>query len=206
MEGKICSKCKLLKDFKVFSKTKKKPCGGGWYYNSWCNLCRAESNRLKSGAKKKCFTVVTADTKVCGLCKECLPHKYFSKSSRGSGGLSSYCKACHANRYRCPEKSRKATKRYRESNREVYLANHRISQFKRRQNLSVVDDGTLTKEVLAQIYNKDTCYWCKRYTFRGDRTLEHIVELISGGVHGISNCTMACHSCNSARLNRGVTK
>ena len=186
----------------VFSRIKRKT-SGGWYYNSWCNSCRTENNRLRSGSKKRRFSKVTETTKECTYCWEALPHSEFSPSTRGSRGLASRCRTCNNKTInRSLDKGREATKRYRENNREKYLASHRVTQFNRRNTIRVVDDGTLTEEVLISIYAKEFCHWCKDKVPRELRTLEHVIELSRGGVHGVSNCTMACFSCNSKRINK----
>lgn len=38
--------------------------------------------------------------------------------------------------------------------------------------------------------------------FPSNYSLEHIIELSNGGIHGVSNINMACISCNSSRLNK----
>lgn len=199
--SKTCSKCHREKDENLFSRTKKRG-AGGWYYNSQCNPCRVEGNRVSTGAKKKRLSVLTSTTKECTVCWSVLPHESFSLASRGSGGLATACKPCNNLRIKDPEKVRQATTKYRVTHRFKYLAAHRVTQYNRKNLIKIVADGTLTEDVLKGIYDESLCCWCKEETPPEERTLEHVRELNNGGIHGVSNCDMACFSCNSKRLNK----
>lgn len=138
-------------------------------------------------------------------CRDCQEEKAFSefyKTKRGTHGLNAYCKVCYKERYHDKEKARQRTAKYREANPERWRAFHRLHQFNRRSNIAATDDGTVTDEVLKSIYETESCYWCQDYTEPDKRTLEHIIELNDGGHHSITNITMACQPCNSARLGR----
>lgn len=201
---KKCSKCREIKELDKFSVIKRNVDGTPKYYNSWCNVCRVNNNRLQKGVAKRIFTVIDylSEHKECGSCHMMLSFTEFSPSSRGSGGLAAYCKPCHKLRYYDKTKAKEATQRYRDNNRFKWRAAHRLNQFNRRSLIKATNDGSLTNEVLAEIYSKEHCYWCGKFTDEKDRTLEHIIELSNGGKHSVSNVTMACKSCNSSRLNK----
>lgn len=202
---KTCSKCTLSLSLECFSVTKRDITGAPLYYNSWCNSCRTAQNRERLGRCKRPKPLEEVGKKQCLHCQSLLPLEQFSASKRGRGGKSAYCRPCQSERYRDAGKSREATARYRLKNSERWKSLHRLHQFKRRHKIEATSDGTVTDEILLQIYNTPLCFWCKEETPQKDRTLEHITELCSGGKHTEDNVTMACKSCNSRRLNRDGT-
>lgn len=199
-----CTKCETEKDDDQFYQNPKTG-----YWQSWCHPCKKEheqQRRIAKGVVPKEFTIVTGTHKSCAECKESLLHSEFSSSTRGSGGLSAYCKPCektrYGERYYDKEKGRLYTAAYRERHPERWRALHRITQFNRKAKIKAVDDNTLTSEVMNGIMASPNCFWCKEDIPETNRTLEHIVELSNGGLHGVSNCTMNCFSCNSSRPNK----
>lgn len=203
---KMCSKCKNVSDISKFSVTKRNPDGSVKYYNSWCNSCRTKDRRDKEGCceRMKSKVDLVREEKECSHCKQLLAFSQFSPSKRGSAGLSAYCRLCHKARYHDKEKARIATQSYRERNRFHWRVLHRINQFNRRSLIKVTNDGTVTREFIDAIYNKEYCCWCGEFVEPKSRTLEHIIELSCGGKHSSENIDMACFSCNSSRFNRGV--
>lgn len=205
---KKCSVCAELKDETCFSPTKRNEDGSVKYRHSQCNACRTTSNRIREGWNKRVKSEVDLEsqTKQCADCKIKFEFSMFSKSTRGSAGLSAYCKACHKKRYSDKEKSRLYTATYRANNLEWWRSLHRLHQHNRKSLIKASEDGTVTKEFTKSVYAQEVCYWCECYIEEGDRTLEHIIELSNGGLHSADNITMACFSCNSSRFNKGVTK
>jgi 5-methylcytosine-specific restriction endonuclease McrA len=102
------------------------------------------------------------------------------------------------------EKARAATKKYRKENAEVYKANHRLHQYKRRTKMEASSDGTLTQAFLETLYRTLFCSYCFKYTVESDRTLDHVVPLSKGGLHSASNAVMACRSCNCSKRDKLV--
>jgi 5-methylcytosine-specific restriction endonuclease McrA len=43
------------------------------------------------------------------------------------------------------------------------------------------------------------CYWCKRLTAPGERHVDHIEPLATGGAHAAGNLCVACTDCNLAK-------
>jgi hypothetical protein len=197
---RTCTKCEELKtnDQFVFNdKTK------SWH--SWCRPCKtstAKVQRVASGIEPKTFSVVTETEKSCNHCKEFKPHSEFYPSARGAGGLAAYCNSCSKEKYYDKEYSRNKVMEYRERNSDRYRAMHRLHMYNRRAKIKAVDDKTLTGEAVKFIMTISTCFWCKEEIPADKKTLEHIVELSNGGLHGVSNCTMSCFSCNSSRPNK----
>lgn len=67
---------------------------------------------------------------------------------------------------------------------------------------AMVRDGTLTPDVVRRLFaTASTCPYCERLMARDDKTLDHITPVSLGGVHGISNVTVCCYSCNSRKHN-----
>lgn len=197
---KTCSKCNQKVPLKLFSCTKKNEDGTCRYYNSWCNSCRTLNNRKRLNSTERPKSIVSESMKECLRCKILKPFIEFSPSERGKIGLSSYCKNCATRSSK--ESSRKNTKKYREVNRARYLAQHRINMFNRRNKIKAQTDNTVTDDFLKFLYQQEYCCWCNEYVEESLRTLEHVVELSNGGLHSVSNITMACFSCNSKRLNK----
>lgn len=193
-----CTKCKQEKNTNRFQLYKGKP-------NGWCRECKTKhekERRRNKGAKEKRYSIVIDGMKSCMTCNTMKPLQDFSPSTRGKGGVASYCKECLNRKNRTEEnrsKARKTTAKYRKDNRERYLAMHRLHQFNRKALTKAVSDGTLTDSVLKEIYATEKCYYCHNVIPRELRTLEHKIPLSKGGIHGILNVTMACFSCNSSK-------
>ena len=205
-EFKRCSKCRSEKELVNFSVTKRNEDGSAKYRNSWCTDCRVADNRKRLGYSKLEKSIVDFDNEIkqCACCKDMFPFTEFPPAKRGSANLAAYCKSCAKDKYYDKDKAKDYTQSYRDRNRNRWRALHRINQFNRRSLIRASEDGTVTSDFVDGIYAEEICYWCNQFTDEGDRTLEHIIELSNGGLHSSSNITMACSSCNSARLNKGV--
>jgi 5-methylcytosine-specific restriction endonuclease McrA len=188
----ICSKCKRPKAKDQYQNERPGQCRE-------CRTKDAAVSRRKSGMQEKKYSVIEDNKKLCMHCKTMIDLSEFSKTSRGLGGLSAYCKCCANVRYYDKEKGRIATAKYRVVNRETHLASHRIRMFERRNRVKVTSDGSLNAGVLRQLYAKETCCYCGEYVSVENRTLDHIVPLISGGSHSIDNVDMACWTCNCSK-------
>lgn len=197
---KICTKCLETKNISTFSCTKKNIDGTCKYYNSWCNSCRTENNRERNGSTPKPKAIIVDNGKSCLQCNIIKPLTEFSPSKRGKLGRSSYCRGCQPRNSR--ENARKSTQRYRERHQSRYRAAHRLNMLKRRSDIAALSDGTVTDEFLEFVYAQTICCWCETFIEENQRTLEHLMELSSGGLHSIFNINMACRSCNSARKNK----
>jgi 5-methylcytosine-specific restriction endonuclease McrA len=98
---------------------------------------------------------------------------------------------------RNPEKRAKATKKYRESNRELY--NHYSLQ--RKAKLMNCKSYQVTDQELRKLYS-NACVACGS-TKR--QSLDHIIPIDLGGSHSIGNLQTLCLSCNSSKRNRVMT-
>jgi 5-methylcytosine-specific restriction endonuclease McrA len=80
----------------------------------------------------------------------------------------------------------------------------------KRSRLKNQADGSLTDSVLAKLYSAATnCAYCQikltrrsRKTRQTDATIDHVIPLVLGGQHSISNVVVCCSLCNSKKGNR----
>lgn len=170
-----------------------------------CKKCIRIRNRKAAsdrGVKEKFIPVVTDTHKQCITCKELKLLGEYSGSPRGRKGKSSYCKPC-ASMYQLSKVSKKErrekTQKYRDNNREWWRFLHRLNQYNRRTKLDNQSDGTVDREFMIKLYSIERCYYCKEFIPKSKRTCEHIQPLNKGGIHGKSNITMSCLSCNSIK-------
>ena len=155
------------------------------------------------------------EVRECSKCHKLKPYKDFQCFK---GQPSGWCRACKtaselARRQRGPHKprpvaaprsvrmakSRAHTARWRRENREFYLERHRLHQFKRRYKIAATEDGTVTREFVAELYERLNCFYCDEPTIREHRTLDHKTPLSRNGIHSASNCEMACFGCNCSK-------
>lgn len=188
----LCPKCDVLQEVSCFQK------GRGW-----CRSCRTQKEkerRAATGVKPKVMSYLSGGHKFCVDCKTMQPEANFQKASRGTGGLSAYCKPCARLRFK-PEKSsvRAATAAYRERHPERWKASHRLHQFKRREAQEAASDGTVSDEVLKALYATQHCYYCHLEVTMKFRTVDHKTPLIRGGLHSAVNLVMACRPCNTSK-------
>jgi 5-methylcytosine-specific restriction endonuclease McrA len=105
-----------------------------------------------------------------------------------------------------PDKVREAQRKYRQSHPEIYreatkkyyLANPEVKRALERKRKARKHDNAIfyisTKE-LKSLY-AGPCSYCGA---SGEMTLDHVVPISKGGVHGVSNLVPACNSCNSSK-------
>lgn len=205
---KICTSCNLSKTIDNFgsnnySKDK---------LNYVCNSCRAQyekNRRISIGiVPTPVPKVPDCEHKECLDCKNIKHIDDYPNSSRGRLGKGSYCRACVKERCRenrsnpnYKESARIATQKYRDKNREHWRSLHRINQFNRKNACKAVSDGTVTSKFMQELYATPICCWCKKEIPINERTAEHVIPLVRGGVHSASNLKMACLSCNSSKIN-----
>ena len=92
---KTCSKCRIEKPLDDFHKNAKGKLGR----DQACKPCRLAMNEAYAQRCKASARPVV-ETRRCPRCATTKPADGFYKNSRTPDGLSSYCKACHADRGR----------------------------------------------------------------------------------------------------------
>lgn len=195
---RFCKQCKVWLDVSLFQ------CDRANRYHYECKKCTLFLTREGTFSK----SVIIGSEKLCLECHKLKDISLF-KPGRGIGDIQAYCMPCL--KIRGQRKYKKEKAKYRErsykwriDNREVYLAQHRIHQFNRENQIKAQSDGTVTEDFLKEIYATNNCFYCERETPRDDRTLEHLVPLSRGGLHSIYNIEMACVNCNSSRQHKTV--
>jgi 5-methylcytosine-specific restriction endonuclease McrA len=76
---------------------------------------------------------------------------------------------------------------------------------KRFQQAISQSDGTLSVEFLGRMFAEaegKSCPYCGEYMNRRTKTLDHMVPLNKGGVHGTINVLISCSRCNSSKRDR----
>ncbi|MBI4902888.1 MAG: HNH endonuclease [Acidobacteria bacterium] len=76
---------------------------------------------------------------------------------------------------------------------------------KRLQQAINQSDGTLTVEFLGRMFAEaegKPCPYCGEYMNRRTKSLDHMVPLNKGGLHGTVNVIICCSRCNSAKRDR----
>lgn len=198
--AKTCSKCGKSKVADSFSPAKNMKDG----LSSWCKECRKNleaERRAAKGITPKKRPFVGEGEKQCLDCMAIKPIDQFSPTERGRLGRSAYCKKCSRERSFGSnlDSKRKATQRYRDSNRERWRATHRERMRERREAERKADTGLVSKEFLDDLYATETCHYCGRPTKPEDRTKDHAIPLSRGGEHAPSNLVMACLHCNTSK-------
>lgn len=204
---KACSKCSVVKPFEMF--TPQKEMRDGW--SSWCKRCKAEleaQRRLTRNIRPRAKPIVSnGSKKECLWCHQVLGLSSFPRNKRGRCGRGSYCTNCTRQYHRQPKfrtKHRDATRRYRAKHQERWRFLHRCNMAARRASKRNADTGRVTKEFLLKLYETEICHYCRSFTPRECRTMDHIKPLSKGGLHDPNNLVMACGSCNFSKNNRDL--
>jgi hypothetical protein len=194
---KVCSKCKVEKDEWEFYRCQKT---GGT--RSQCKDCLDESSR-NSREKNKALNadvdVYDGTDRLCSKCKEVYPKekRYWEKSNSGPGGLSSWCLMClkpSKNGYRNTGDlatdivgrvlkkwtDERRGKRNKKDNAEPWIDHSEADFFDmlvRQQARCDVSDVPLTPENVS---------------------IDHIIPIVKGGTHELSNLRLVAWSVNGA--------
>lgn len=130
--------------------------------------------------------------KLCTHCRLLKPHDAFWKTK-------SRCIPCKQKYPVDKARHRENCRRYRQRHAETWRARQRVQNAKRRQNIEVRDDGTVTVQFLKALYTQETCYYCQQPTPKKLRSADHKHPISLGGEHSAANLVMACRSCNSSK-------
>lgn len=153
---------------------------------------------------------MASSNKVCTKCLIKKPLSDFYKLSHTKDGYDYKCKSCN---YAANKKHRSTIsgkkyysqlqKQYRQSDQykqylasDVGVATMRRKKYKRRTlEKKVCQLSAADIQLLSKIFS-DRCLYC------GDNiklTYDHVIPLSRGGDTSISNCVIACKSCNSSK-------
>lgn len=163
-----------------------------------CKPCQMVERSRKAQVAAAAVTKLT-DTKVCTCCG-LTKHIYdFHKKNSQISASRAVCKAC---RYFAERDNNIAYSK--SENGKLGTLN---SQGKRRERIYSSNDGTITREALKALKEKQNhkCYYCNcilDYTTLRQVHLDHVIPLSKGGTHTIGNVVWACCSCNSSKSNK----
>ena len=146
---------------------------------------RVKAQELK--IKKDVMSVLFLN--YCAECKVFKSFNEFRKKQDKRNGLNTRCKCCEA----------KATKRYRESNREKIKEKKRASQSKRRAKTFNVNENftaTQRREVFEKFNNK--CFNCGNID---NLVIDHHHPLSMGNPLAEENAVLLCNMCNCRKNN-----
>ncbi len=192
---KVCSKCKVEKDEWEFRKNR-----GG--LRSWCIDCESEPRRKAREKRKTVFAgvdVYDGTDRPCAKCREVYPKekRYWKKQPSGSGGLSPWCRMCDMrnnlgykdtgdlatdviSRVLRKWRHERRGKRNKKENAAPWI-NHSEADFfdmlVQQQARCVVSNVPLTPENVS---------------------IDHIIPLIKGGTHELSNLRLVAWDVNQA--------
>jgi hypothetical protein len=171
-ELQTCTSCSAVKPRKEFYNERQKA------YLPYCCSTRRTWDQIETDIKeqmKSCFE--------CGLR---LPFDEFSFSPNGRDKKRPYCKCCEAARAK------------------VYS-----DKPERMEQIRATDDGSITVKILSDMLrNKEHCDHCgvrmtQDYPVTpSNKTIDHDVPLSRDGKHILSNITIMCLGCNSAKQTR----
>jgi 5-methylcytosine-specific restriction endonuclease McrA len=81
----------------------------------------------------------------------------------------------------------------------VFKAKEITRQAKSDARKTLMDDGSLTPDVMRSLFSVKVCPYCGNGMKATDKTLDHIIPRWLGGWHSIRNTLVCCYSCNSRK-------
>lgn len=98
--------------------------------------------------------------------------------------------------YAKTEKSKAQRKRYSQTEKGRAVDRHKAHKRRAREK-----SGTATTADVQRLFKAaKRCHYCqKKFSKKGDKTLDHIVPFATGGLHSPDNFCAACRACNSRK-------
>lgn len=167
MRSKECSRCKTLKPFSDFNKSKT----GKYGLHSYCRSCDAENKKVWYQQNKSRAIRKSQDWKIDN------PDRY-ARNQRN-----------HKDRYR--EHYSEYYRQWAADNRDKCILNKHRYYSKLRQQL-----GEVSENIIDFLFEKQNgqCFYCQSKL--DDFHLEHMTPISRGGLHDDSNLCLSCSSCN----------
>jgi 5-methylcytosine-specific restriction endonuclease McrA len=183
---KKCLKCGSFKPLSGFHKSKR----GAKGVKAQCKDClrpyHAKHGKLKTFRRQQLNA--NKPKKTCILCRVKKPINQF----KGSSQRFRTCLECY---------QRIADKR--EQRIKSALFGKLNSHERREALLTALHDGSMDTVTLTGLFAKaKSCPYCGVKLRSSNKTLDHMVPISKGGVHGKSNCLICCRSCNSRKSDR----
>lgn len=66
----------------------------------------------------------------------------------------------------------------------------------------LLDDGSLTPDVINKLFTRKDCPYCGKQMVSKEKTLDHIMPRHLGGWHSVHNSIVCCYGCNSKKQAR----
>lgn len=173
-----------LKREEASNKTKQcDRCGNVTAIKYWPRQGRENSRLLKycCSAKNRNYKDVEFDisvgSKVCKRCEVRKPFEQFSPHKDRKDGRQTVCREC----------------------RSSLIHSGTWDNTRRAQRKADASDGTLTPQIVGELFSVRNCPCCTGLMDRNDKVLDHIVPLSKGGAHSIHNVIVMCWRCNSEK-------
>ena len=193
---KVCTQCQECLPATAFTKKTASRDGLG----TSCKPCNSSAqtervSKLRTGE----IPYIEVHEKVCTQCQECLPVTAFVKNTASRDGLHASCKACR--------NAADAAWKLRDPLGFALANSNRRHQRRARER---TNGGTgFTKAHLYLLHEKQgaTCPYCATYrqgqrphrislTRRASYHIDHVIPLVKGGTHDITNLILCCPECN----------
>lgn len=176
-DRKVCSACSVEKSSAAFNKNSRASDG----LQSACRMCNIEYEESRVRKQR----VPSPEHKMCSMCNLVKVKSEFSKMSASRDGLQYRCKACSAE----IEANRSmASRRSRNHNRRVRLAN--------------TESFTVLRKEIRRLY-RNKCFNCGSAE---NQSIDHVVPLARGGRHSIGNLITLCTNCNSSKGSKTLSE
>lgn len=164
--------------------------------------------------------------KFCLHCSSLKPFSEFASNPRSLGGLQTYCRACQKERsksWRSQNNDYRLS--YAKNYRETHKEEIRLSNLRHRPIQKIAtkrwkeENPTRSKAIAAMAFSRSRgpvdpsvdidfferlfqepyCFYCERYVPVRDRTHDHYLPLVKGGLTTAANLVMSCWPCNSSK-------
>jgi 5-methylcytosine-specific restriction endonuclease McrA len=198
-EYKTCSKCRQIKHNTEYYADKRSSTG----LQSQCKKCIWEwrnANKEKLRAQKIAYRSIpeVRRREIAYALEYQAKHPEVVKRSREKEKLKD--PLAKKERFRVwaqnnPERIKANRARARAKNPALY----RSYSFERRGLLKSTKNFSITKKELARLYYLP-CFYCGG----PGGTIDHVIPLKKGGIHGIGNLVPCCQSCNSSKRDKFV--
>lgn len=200
---KRCPKCNKIKSIDAFYKNKSRKDG----HSAWCKACDNTNNKkyvqnnrehmreyeryeyYKNHEDHKRRRKEYVDKN-----KEKVKQKQKEYYQKNREQILEYSRLYNqANK----EKIRTRNKEYYESHKEDFVFKAR----ERKKKIKETKDGTITKESLNIMYETQLhkCAYCNSNLDELGKHLDHILPLVKGGIHTLSNVHWVCPRCNLSK-------
>lgn len=135
--------------------------------------CCSSNNRTWADVERD----IQLGSKVCKRCNIRKPFEQFSPHKDRRDGRQTVCREC----------------------RSALVHSGAWDRTRRAKRKAEVSDGTLTPQVVGQLFGVKHCPCCTGLMSRKDKVLDHIVPLSKDGTHSIHNVIVMCWRCNSEK-------